>query len=333
MRILILGCGQAARTHARILSRRSGVDLMFASRDGARAEAYCRRFSGRASFGSYEHALLRDADLVLIATPPVAHRDLALQALRSGKNVAIEKPAFMRASDCDIVARASRDARRRVFVAENYPYKPIARFIRAAVTRGELGDVRFLSINATRRQPSVGWRADHAMGGYPMLEGGVHWMSFVAGIGLEIVKVRGLNAGSDLSTLVVFRFAGGGVGTLAYSRELAAPFGGLRLSKLQGTTGAVTFESNGLAAVFTGRRRGIRLDGVLDPTGSRAMWRDFLSALHTGAEPAYTLDMAQRDLRHVEDASASFDARDLDVEDQRGMGRDRAVLPGSVGIG
>jgi hypothetical protein len=72
------------------------------------------------------------------------------------------------------------------------------------------------------------------------------------------------------------------------------------LSKIQGTAGAITFESNGFFAVQTGRRRSVRFPAFTDPTGTRAMWDDFLFAIESGAETLYTLDMAQRDLRNVE---------------------------------
>jgi hypothetical protein len=104
-------------------------------------------------------------------------------------------------------------------------------------------------------------------------------------------------------------YTNGAVGTLAYSWELPAPFGGLRLSKIQGTAGAITFESNGFLAVQSGKRRRISMAGLLDPTGTRGMWNDFLRGLETGADTLYTLDMAQRDLRFVEDASATHGAR------------------------
>jgi hypothetical protein len=106
--------------------------------------------------------------------------------------------------------------------------------------------------------------------------------------------------------LLVFRYANGAVGTLAHSWELAAPLGGLRLSKVQGTLGAVTFESNGLAAVTTGRRRSVRLLAFRDPLGYRAMLTDFLSALRTGEAPRFTLGMAQRDLCLLEQAERSM---------------------------
>ena len=143
-----------------------------------------------------------------------------------------------------------------------------------------------------------------------MFEGGVHWVSFAANLGLEVEDVRGYRAGPvgdpERSTLVVFQYVGGAVGTLAHSWELAAPFGGLRLSKVQGTLGAVTFESNGLAAITTGRRWSMRIPAFHDPFGYRAMLVDFLRAIRTADEPRFTLAMAQRDLRLLEQAECSM---------------------------
>ena len=304
-RILFLGCGAATRTHSRILAKRRDVDLYYASRDGAKATAYCEEFGGTAAFDSYDQALARDVDAVVVATPPATHLELTLAALRARKHVIVEKPAFMQAVDCDIVAAAADAADRRVLVAENYPYKPIVGIIRGAVERGELGDIRFVSINATKLQRAAGWRGDAAIGGNPLLEGGVHWMSFIASLGLDVEEIQGHTTGEAGSTLVVVRYAGGAVGTLAFSWELAAPLGGLRLSKIQGTKGAITFESNGFLVVQTGKRRLLRAPAFLDVTGTRTMWKDFLHALRTGSEAAYTLDMARRDIRHVHASGAA----------------------------
>ena len=70
----------------------------------------------------------------------------------------------------------------------------------------------------------------------------------------------------------------------------------MRLSKVQGTLGAVTFESNGLAAVTSGRRRSLIVPTLRDPLGYRTMLADFLRALRTGEQPLFPLDRAQRDL-------------------------------------
>jgi predicted dehydrogenase len=307
LRVVFLGCGYATRRHSRILRRVRGVDLYYASRDADRAHDYRREFGGGGSFGSYDRAVQHDVDLVVVATPPSSHLELALSALRAGKNVVVEKPAFMRPDDADEVRAVATRLGLRVFVAENYAYKPVADHLRRLIAEGDLGEVRFVLINATKRQVSNGWRADAALGGANALfEGGVHWISFAASLGLEVESARGYATGGVDSSLVVLNYANGAVGSLAHSWELAAPFGGLRLSKVQGTHGAATFESNGLALISSGRRRSIRFPALHDPMGSRAMWSDFLRALNTGAESLFTLAMARRDLRLVEEARESM---------------------------
>jgi predicted dehydrogenase len=94
----------------------------------------------------------------------------------------------------------------------------------------------------------------------------------------------------------VFKYANGAVGTLAYSWEIAAPLGGMRVSRIHGTEGSVTFESNGLAMYVSGQKRSARLPGLRDPLGYSAMWTDFVQSLRSGKAPRFTLQMAQRDL-------------------------------------
>ena len=335
--ILFLGCGWATRIHSRILRRTARVDLYYASQDPTRAEVYRQRFGGRAAFESYD-AGLADArvDVALIATPTVTHRDLTLAALAAGRHVIVEKPAFMSAADADVVRDAAASAGRRVFVAENYVYKPIATYLRRRIAHGDLGDVRFVMLDATKRQPASGWRSDPALsGGGALFEAGVHWVSFASNIGLDVSDISahrvGADEGPDRSSLLVFRYANGAVGTLAHSWELRAPFGALRVSKVQGTEGAVTFESNGLAAFTTGKRRSLFLPSG-DALGYRAMLADFLWALRTGGPELFTLEMAQRDLLLLEKAQS--DMSSIEIRGQKPVEgpADRRVVLGARSI-
>jgi UDP-N-acetylglucosamine 3-dehydrogenase len=310
--VLFLGCGRVAEMHSRTLRRLGGIELFYASRDPARADAMCRRFGGRGWYGSYEAAVAdRAVDVALIATPTALHREQAVLALEAGKHVIVEKPAFMCAADADIVSNVATKTGRRVLVAENYFYKPITRHLRRTVRAGHLGDIRFVTLNATKRQAAEGWRGNPSLsGGGALFEAGVHWINFASNIGLDVEAVRAYRVGSDTgpdrSSLVVFRYVGGAVGTLAHSWELAAPVHGLRLSKVQGTLGAVTFESNGLGWVTTGQAKSIGL-AMRDLLGYRAMFEDFLAAIATGAQPQFTLAMARRDLLSLEQAEQSMD--------------------------
>jgi UDP-N-acetylglucosamine 3-dehydrogenase len=313
--VLFLGCGQAATIHSRVLRRMPGIHLAYASRDGRRAQGFRDRFGGRRAFASYEEGLADpEVDVAIVATPTAMHRAQALAALQAGKHVIVEKPAFMCAADADVVADAAAASGRRVFVAENYVYKPLAAHLRRLVAAGALGDPRFLSINATKRQPALDWRGDPALsGGGALYEGGVHWLSFASNIGLEVEALDAWRVGDahgpDRSSLIVLRYAGGAVATIAHSWEIRAPFGGLRLSKLQGTRGAVTFESNGFAALTTGRRPSLRLPALSDPLGYRGMHEDFANAIRTGGPELFTLAHARRDLALLEEAEARMSSR------------------------
>lgn len=301
--------------HSRTLRKIGGVQFFYASRDAGKAEACRLRYDGQRAFGSYETAVADPAvDVVVVATPTVTHRELTLLALSAGRHVIVEKPAFMRASDAGPVRDAAARAGRMVLVAENYFYKPITTRLRQLIAEGRLGDVRFVTVNATKRQTVEGWR-EHAdlSGGGALFEGGVHWVNFMANIGLEATDVTTWRVGTrgpmDVSTLSVFTYSNGAVGTLAHSWELPAPLGGMRLSKVQGTRGAITFESNGLAYVGTGAARTVGLPALGgDFLGYRAMFKDFLRAVQTGAPPQFTLELAARDLELLEQAEASMKA-------------------------
>jgi predicted dehydrogenase len=297
--LAILGCGRAAAAHARTLARlQEPVSWAFASRDPHRASAHAARHGG-AALRSYEDALLSGAvDAVVITTPPAAHRDLTLAALAAGKHVIVEKPAFLRLEDFDKVAAAAKAAGRHVLVAENYFYKPLRRRLHALITGGALGDVLLVSVNALKRQDAKGWRADPQLSGGPLLEGGVHWISLMANLGLPIADVDALPAGPrPASLLLTFRYASGAAGTLAYSWHAYAPLRGIRWSSIHGTRGAVGFESNGTLLIARGRRPRIWAPAPTDASGARPMLADFLRALRTDTPAAFTLAHARRDVK------------------------------------
>jgi predicted dehydrogenase len=106
--------------------------------------------------------------------------------------------------------------------------------------------------------------------------------------------------GLDREMLVVARYAEGAVGVLFFSWAIPSLLKGLRLSHIYGTEGAIRFESNGLFILVLGKRRCLRLPGVRDLTGTRAMFRDFVGALREGRAPEFTLARARRDLELVE---------------------------------
>lgn len=307
--LVFLGSGLATRLHSKTLARLDPtLRRAYASRDPQRALATCAEHRGARAYASYEQALDDPAiDVVFVATPPASHLEWTLRALAAGKDVIVEKPAFLRAADLVAVRQACASSGRRVLVAENYYYKPLATRLRALLAEGVVGDVLFVLVNATKRQRSSGWRDDAALaGGGALFEGGIHWINLLANIGLELTTARGLRptplAGPlERSMLVTLGYREGAVGALAYSWEVPALINGVHLSTISGRHGSITFESNGLFVAVNGKQRRLFVPSLADLAGYKAMFSDFLAALRSeGLEPAMNLARAEHDLTLVE---------------------------------
>ena len=97
--------------------------------------------------------------------------------------------------------------------------------------------------------------------------------------------------------LVAFRYDNDAVGTLYYSREIPSLFRGLRISKIMGRKGAITFESNGLFVfVHGGWRPRLYIPRLQrDIRGYKAMYRDFAAAIRDRRPPEMSLERALAD--------------------------------------
>ena len=79
MRIAFLGCGFITQVHSRHLTSLAGdIVCSYASRDGAKAEDYRRRFGGETSYAGYAAAIADprvDALVIAVAHEIAAERD------------------------------------------------------------------------------------------------------------------------------------------------------------------------------------------------------------------------------------------------------------------
>jgi predicted dehydrogenase len=314
LKIAFLGCGFLTRVHSRVLrSIRDEISCSYASRDAAKAERFRAEFGGRKSYGSYAAAFEDpDIDAVVVAVPPKFHKDLALRALAAGKHVLVEKPAFPALADFEEVKAARDAAGRTVIVGENDHYKPLAVTLRTLVREGAIGEMVFGSFVtiALRLKKIDDWRNDESMaGGDAFFEEGIHWLHVAGSLGPRITSIRGFRPTVSRespdrrvkSMLVAFHYDNGAVGSLYYSREVPSLFKGLRLSKLMGRKGVITFESNGAFVVVRGGGvPRVIFPGFRDMRGYRAMYRDFADAIRTGRPPEMSLERAIDDHRLME---------------------------------
>lgn len=88
--------------------------------------------------------LLRDPeiDLVDICLPTDQHEGVAIEALRAGKHVLVEKPIAIELEAARRMLDAARQAGRLLMVAQVLPFFPEFRYLREAIESGRYGRVR-----------------------------------------------------------------------------------------------------------------------------------------------------------------------------------------------
>ncbi len=303
LRVAFLGCGFITQVHSRALrSLRTGFTRSYASRDQARSDAFCRRFGGVRSYGDYASAIADPAvDAVVVAVPPRFHLDLTLQALAAGRHVLVEKPVFPDRADYARVIEARDRAGRTIVV-------------------GEMVFAHFTTI-AHRLKSADDWRNDTAMaGGDAFFEEGIHWLHVAGSLGPTITSIHGFRPAPARdrpghtdrrvkSMMVSFSHGNGAVGSLYYSREIPSLLRGLRLSKIFGRRGVITFESNGAFVVVRGDGwPRVLLPGVRDVRGYRAMYRDFARAIREKRQPEMSVERALDDHSLMDRVYASLES-------------------------
>uniref|UniRef100_UPI00404983C2 Gfo/Idh/MocA family protein n=1 Tax=Cephaloticoccus sp. TaxID=1985742 RepID=UPI00404983C2 len=99
-----------------------------------------------------------DIDVVSIALPNFLHAFVALDALRAGKNVMVDKPMATNARDAAKVVAAARKSRRLLMVGQNQRFTPEIQTAKQLVTDGVLGEVYHAKTAWTRRRgiPRIG---------------------------------------------------------------------------------------------------------------------------------------------------------------------------------
>ncbi len=83
-------------------------------------------------------------DAVVIATPVSTHRKLALDALRAGKHVLVEKPLAGTSETAREIADCARESERVLMVGHTFIYNPAVTKVKEMIERGMLGEIYYI---------------------------------------------------------------------------------------------------------------------------------------------------------------------------------------------
>lgn len=142
----IVGPGKIARKFtADVLLFKNAEVTSVASRNFERAKEFAKEFVVSNAFGSYAELFNSDnVDIVYIATPHRFHKELAIQAMRSGKHVLCEKPIGINPTEvAEMIAVARAE---NVFLMEGLwsRFNPSIQKTKELVNKGEVGQVSYV---------------------------------------------------------------------------------------------------------------------------------------------------------------------------------------------
>ena len=176
----IIGCGLIGRKRAAALARLPGAALRATcDLDAARAADVAKLAAGVSATTDYKK-LLADAkiDAVIVATLNASLAPLALDAVRAGKHVLVEKPGALNAAQLRTIRDAAQKSGARVRLGYNHRFHPALLKARELIDSGALGPLMFLRArygHGGRKGYDREWRADPAQaGGGELIDQGVH---------------------------------------------------------------------------------------------------------------------------------------------------------------
>ncbi len=146
----IIGLGWFGEVHAEVLATTTGIELAaLCTRRPQRLAELGDRFHVAKRYTDYRELLADpDIDVVGITTHIHDHRDIAIEALRSGKHVFLEKPMAPTPADCDQILAAAAGAAGYFMVGHICRFDPRVALAKQAIDEGRIG--RIVSMHARR---------------------------------------------------------------------------------------------------------------------------------------------------------------------------------------
>jgi predicted dehydrogenase len=123
VRVGVIGVGYLGQHHARIYSEIDGSELVgIVDVDQERADSFAAKY-GCPAHTDYR-ALFSAVDALSIVTPTTSHYEIALDCLRAGKDVLIEKPITVNVEDADELIREAEKQKCIIQVGHLERYNP-----------------------------------------------------------------------------------------------------------------------------------------------------------------------------------------------------------------
>lgn len=169
-KIGLVGLGWIAQVfHLPILTKLPDAEITcVCDRDKNRARAIAEKYGIKRYYTDHEEMLAKEESLnaVDICTSTDAHKEVAIAALESKKDVFVEKPIARKFNEAVAIADAVKKNRRQLMVGMNHRFRPDAMMLRSFIENNELGKVFYAKTGWLKRPSSEGtWFSQKEMSG------------------------------------------------------------------------------------------------------------------------------------------------------------------------
>ncbi|HQZ69389.1 MAG TPA: Gfo/Idh/MocA family oxidoreductase, partial [Planctomycetaceae bacterium] len=146
----VIGLGWFGEVHADNLAEMPDIELTaLCTRRPERLAEIADRLSVEKRYTDYHQLLAdRDIDVVSVTTHINDHRQIAIDALRAGKHVLLEKPMAPTVADCDQIVKAAEEASGLFMVGHICRFDPRVALAKEAIEQGRIGKI--ISMHARR---------------------------------------------------------------------------------------------------------------------------------------------------------------------------------------
>jgi D-apiose dehydrogenase len=202
-------------------------------------------------------------DILIVATPPAAHFELARMGLQAGCHIFCEKPFMTTLEEASEIVALAEQLKRRVVINNQYRFMSIHATAKKAIGTAPFGDLLFVNVQQTfLTTDQTGWRRQGRR--HTCQEFGTHVFDlcrFFFGEDPLSITARMPRAGNpqgpDYLNLILLEFSGDRVAQITLDRLCRGPTRYLT-TRLDGTNGCIETELGGHLEVSAGIRGGSR---------------------------------------------------------------------------
>lgn len=184
VKVGVVGYGGAfnmGKAHLAEMKRAGMTPVAVVEIDPKRLEVARQDFPGIETYSSVAAMLKRsDVNLVTLITPHNTHAKLAIQCLKAGRHVVVEKPMAITTAECDAMMAAAKKSRVVLSTYHNRHWDGIVVGALKLIKSGAIGEVVRMDVEmGLMGKPGDWWRSSKSISGGIMYDWGVHLCEYI----------------------------------------------------------------------------------------------------------------------------------------------------------